>query len=440
MKTYFYELVDFVGARLQGSEQYQCWYSAEASDFVRFNRSAIRQSGHVRQAALTLHLINGRRHGSATAALAGHLEADSATIEQLMATLRAQLPDLPEDPHLLVATEVHSTEFIEPSRLPDAAVIVDQVLRAATGVDLVGILAMGPMMRGFANAAGQRNWHQSATFNLGWSLYQSRDKAVKCAYAGSDWSSLEFAAKMQDATAQLALLQRPPVTVKPGAYRAFLTPTALQEIIGMFNWDGLSEKSLRTHQSSLRRMRDDGVRLNPAITLCEDTLGGVAPGFGADGFIKPPRTALIEQGVLTGSMISPRTAMEYGLVNNGAGSGEAMVSMDLAGGTLPMANALAELGTGIFVSNLWYLNFSDRASCRITGMTRFATFWVEDGEIKAPLNVMRFDESVFRLLGDKLLALTTERELLIDSDSWGERANGSARLPGALVKDFMFVL
>jgi hypothetical protein len=47
---------------------------------------------------------------------------------------------------------------------------------------------------------------------------------------------------------------------------------------------------------------------------------------------------------------------------------------------------------------------------------------------------------VFRLLGDNLLALTTERELLIDSDSWGERANGSARLPGALVKDFMFVL
>ena len=440
MKTYFYQLADFIAARLQGSEQYQCWYSAEASDFVRFNRSAIRQSGHVQQAALTLHLIDGRRHGSATAALAGHIAADGATIDQLIATLRAQLPDLPEDPHLLVATEVNSIEFIEPSRLPSAEAIVDQVLRASTNVDLVGILAMGPMMRGFANAAGQRNWHQSATFNLGWSLYQSRDKAVKTSYAGSDWDSLEFAARMQDAIAQLAMLQRAPVTVKPGAYRAFLTPTALHEIVGMFNWDGLAEKSLRTHQSSLRRMRDEGLRLNPAITLSEDTLGGVAPGFQSDGFIKPPRIALIEQGVLTGSMISPRTAMEYGLVNNGAGSGEAMASIDLAGGSLPMAHALAELGTGLFVSNLWYLNFSDRANCRITGMTRFATFWVEDGEIKAPLNVMRFDESVFRLLGDKLLALTSERELLLDSDSYGERANGSARLPGALVRDFTFVL
>ncbi|GAA4013245.1 TldD/PmbA family protein [Actimicrobium antarcticum] len=440
MQTYFYQLADLIGTQLQGSEQYQCWYSAEASDFVRFNRSAIRQCGHVRQSSLSLHLIDGRRHCSASATLAGHLAADRATLAQLMATLRTQLPDLPDDPHLLVATEVRSTEHNAPSRLPAAAEIVDQVLHAAAGVDLVGILAMGPVMRGFANAAGQRNWHQSATFNLDWSLYQSRDKAVKTSYAGADWDSTVFSAKMHGAMAQLVMLQRAPVTVKPGAYRAFLTPTAMQELVSMFNWDGLSEKSLRTRQSALRRMRDENVRLHPAITLSEDTYGGMGPGFQSDGFLKPDRIALIEQGVLTGSMISPRTAMEYGLANNGAGSGEAMSAIDLAGGTLPMAQALAELDTGIYVSNLWYLNFSDRANCRITGMTRFATFWVEGGEIKAPLNVMRFDESLFRLLGDKLLALTSERELLLDSDSYGERATGSARLPGALVKDFTFVL
>jgi predicted Zn-dependent protease len=86
------------------------------------------------------------------------------------------------------------------------------------------------------------------------------------------------------------------------------------------------------------------------------------------------------------------------------------------------------------------LNFSDRANCRITGMTRFASFWVEGGEIKAPLNVMRFDDSLFRMLGDKLLGLTRERELLIDSDTYGQRSTGSAMLPGALIKDFTFVL
>ena len=440
MQAYFYQLADLIGAQLRGNEQFKCWFSAESTDFVRFNRSALRQAGHVRQLNLSVDLLDGRRHCSASAALAGQLEADRETLLRIIGTLRAQLPALPEDPHLLIATEVCSSEHIAPSRLPAAADIVREVLHAAAQVDLVGILACGPMYRGFANAFGQRNWHEAATFNLDWSLYLSRDKAVKSSYAGEAWDSAAFNEKMRSAMLQLVLLQRVPITVKPGAYRAYLTPTAMHEIIGMFNWDGFSEKSLRTRQSAVRRMRDEGVRLNPAVTLSEDTANGIAPGFQGEGFIKPPRVALVEQGVLTGSMIAPRTAMEYGIASNGAGGGEAMQSIDLAAGTLAMSDALAELDTGIFIGNLWYLNFSDRAHCRITGMTRFATFWVEDGEIKAPLNVMRFDESLYRLLGDNLLSLTAERELLLDSSTYQERSTASALLPGALVKDFTFVL
>ena len=440
MQSYFYQLADLMSQSLRGTEQCKCWFAAESTDFVRFNRSAIRQSGHVRQISLSLDLIDRRRHCSASAALAGHIEADRATLLGLIATLRAQLPDLPDDPYLLIATDVHSTEQVVPSRLPSAASIVTQVLHAAAQVDLVGLLACGPIYRGFANSFGQRNWHESATFNLDWSLYQSRDKAVKTSYAGTDWDAAVFAQKMQFAISQLALLERAPMTVKPGAYRAYLTPTALHEVIGMFNWDGFSEKSLRTRQSAVRRMRDEGVRLHPGVTLSEDTANGIAPGFQAEGFIKPARVPLIEAGVLRGSMVSPRTAMEYDVSSNGACSSETMQSIDLAAGTMPMQDALTQLDTGIFVSNLWYLNFSDRANCRITGMTRFATFWVEGGVIKAPLNVMRFDESLYRLLGDNLLALTAEREFLQDSSTYLERATASAMLPGALVKDFTFVL
>ena len=105
-----------------------------------------------------------------------------------------------------------------------------------------------------------------------------------------------------------------------------------------------------------------------------------------------------------------------------------------------MADAPQQLGTGIYISNLWYLNFSDRASCRITGMTRFASFWVENGQIKAPLNVMRFDESLFRILGEHLVALTQETETIMDDRSYGERHTGGAILPGALLKSMRFVL
>jgi predicted Zn-dependent protease len=101
---------------------------------------------------------------------------------------------------------------------------------------------------------------------------------------------------------------------------------------------------------------------------------------------------------------------------------------------------LKNLDTGIMIGNLWYLNYSDRTNCRMTGMTRFATFWVEGGEIKAPVNVMRFDDSAYRVLGENLVDLTFERDWILDAASYGERSTGSARLPGALVNNFSLTL
>lgn len=440
MQQYFFALAGYLESRLRGREQFTCWFSAEASDFIRFNRGAIRQPGHVRQIYLSLQLIDGFRHAKSSIALGGNFDDDRVLLDRMVGNLRDLLPDLPDDPHLLIATEVSSSEHIVPSRLPDTRVIVDEVLAMAHACDFVGILAAGPVYRGFANSYGQRNWHETASFNLDWSLYLSRDKAVKTAYAGFDWDSGVFADKFQAAAAQLDLLKRDPVTLKLGSYRAYLTPTALAEMIGLLNWGGFSEKALRTKQSPLRRMRDEGLQLNPGLTLSENIADGLAPGFQCSGFIKPERVALLERGRLSNSLVSPRTAKEYGIDANGADNGETMTSIDLAPGVLPVSQILAELDTGIYVGNLWYLNFSDRSNCRITGMTRFATFWVEDGEIKAPLNVMRFDDSLFRLLGENLIGLTSERELLIDSESYGQRGTHSARLPGALVKDFAFVL
>jgi predicted Zn-dependent protease len=112
----------------------------------------------------------------------------------------------------------------------------------------------------------------------------------------------------------------------------------------------------------------------------------------------------------------------------------------MEGGTLPEAEALAALDTGLLIGNLWYLNYSDRPACRMTGMTRFATFWVEDGRIVAPVDVMRFDDTAYRLLGSRLEALSATPELLLATESYGSRRLASSRLPGALVSEMTFTL
>jgi predicted Zn-dependent protease len=183
---------------------------------------------------------------------------------------------------------------------------------------------------------------------------------------------------------------------------------------------------------------ESGSALSPKVTLIESTAEGMAPGFQGDGFVKPPRVTLIEQGRLRDALVSPRSAKEYGLVPNaGAESPEAM---ELSPGDLESAQILDALDTGLYVSNLWYLNFSDRPAGRITGMTRFATFWVERGRIVAPVTPMRFDDTIYRMLGENLGGLTRERELLPDVSTYGERSTSSSHLPGALISSLKFTL
>jgi predicted Zn-dependent protease len=73
-------------------------------------------------------------------------------------------------------------------------------------------------------------------------------------------------------------------------------------------------------------------------------------------------------------------------------------------------------------------------------MTRFATFWVERGRIVAPVNPIRFDDSVYRMLGEALVDLTSDCELLLDASTYGQRSTASARLPGALLRALRFTL
>jgi predicted Zn-dependent protease len=166
----------------------------------------------------------------------------------------------------------------------------------------------------------------------------------------------------------------------------------------------------------------------------------VAPNFQGAGFIKPDQVTLIEAGSFHHCLVSPRSAKEYGVPTNGASNGETPQSLDMAAGDMPRQDVLQRLDTGVYINNVWYLNYSDRSACRMTGMTRFATFWVEHGVIQAPLNVMRFDESLYRMLGEHLLGLTSERELILNTSTYHQRSTGSSRVPGALVEDFNFTL
>ncbi len=444
-ESYFGDLAKGLPAFLHADEQFLCSYAAEQSDFVRFNHARIRQAGHVDQAYLSLRLVvggaDGQRQATISLTLSGDLASDLAHCERAFASLRSVLPDLPADLLLTIGTDGFTSRNVRVGQLPSGIDMAADVTTLGVGHDLVGFLATGPIQRGFASSYGHHNWHEVANFNFEWSLYYEADKAAKSTYAGFDWDVDVLRTKIIRAANDVSVLRLPTRAIDPGAYRVYLAPMAVAELVSMMSWDGFSAKARATRKNPLQRLYDGQERLSPLVSIAEHTSGGLMPVAQSDGFRRPDRVDLIRDGRAVGLLASPRTAREYGVPQNGAETGEEEpMSLDMAAGSVETDHVLRELGTGLCINNLWYLNFSDRMNCRLTGMTRFATFWVENGEAVAPTNVMRFDDSIYRILGDHLTGLTATREFIPNSSTYHARATSSKRLPGAFVDGFRLTL
>lgn len=437
--TQFDALVEWLRGALADGEDFALGYSAESSEFIRFNQARVRQAGQVQQASLRLQLIRDGRHAELQLSLGGTLREDRQRLADALRQLRQLLPLLAADPYLQFNRDAWHSRVVQLEPLPDSAALVEQIGRDVGDLDLVGFYAAGPLSRGFASSAGAFGWHQASSFNFDWSLFHTNGQALKAQYAGQVWDAQALTRRLAQGREQLAHLGRPVRTLQPGAYRAYLAPAAMQEILELLGWGGFSARALADKDSPLQRLHSGEARLSPCLHLQEQVSGALTPGFSSEGY---PRhdLELIRAGQPGAQLVSARSAAEYGLPANGASPWESPESLAMAGGELAQDEVLARLGSGLYIGNLWYLNYSDRPAARITGMTRFACFWVEDGRIQAPLASMRFDDSLYRLLGSQLEALTRERELSLSTRTYHERHNGSTLLPGALLGQLSLTL
>ena len=432
-------MVNWLRDSVREPEQFTLSYAAESSAFVRFNHAKVRQAGQVQQADVGLKLINDGRHADLHITLSGDQEADLQRLAEGLQQLRETLPLLPQDPYLLLNHNGWQSNNVQQHPLPDTELVVEEICTAAEGLDLVGFYAAGPISRGFASSSGAFGWHQANSFNFDFSLFHDNGEAVKASYAGHEWSSEGFARRFQQAREQLAFLGRPLRTLAPGQYRAYLAPAALEEIMGMLSWGGFSAQSIASKSSPLQKLYVGDQAFSSLVSLDEKVSGSLSPAFSGEGYPRSDLRLVIE-GKAGDQLVGSRSAAEYGLTANGAGGGEMPSALNMAAGDLSQAEILKQLGTGLYISNLWYLNYSDQPAARLTGMTRFATFWVENGEIQAPVSTMRFDDSAYSLLGSQLEALTAERELLLSASTYSQRNTSSALLPGALVSRLTLTL
>jgi predicted Zn-dependent protease len=440
LESSFDRVVAWLSHNCHPEEEFTLRLRGEVSQFIRFNRAKVRQTGMVQDGTIQLTLMRQDRSGYIEFPVTGDVDIDLSAVRAAWEFIRAEVSQLPIDPHLVLpqgdarSREVHRGALLPPDT------VVSTILPRVANLDFVGFYAGGTVLRGYADSQGQTHWFATDSYTLDYSLFTDTGAAVKGTLAGSEWNDRAYQQQIEESVDRLGQLSHPPKTIERGKYRTYFAPAAAADLLGMLSWGGISEAALQQGRSCFGALQRQETILSPLLTIRENFERGLVPRFNELGEIAPPTLSLIEGGELINTLINARTAKEYGKVGNGANLGESLRSAEISPGNLTHDRILAELDTGLYVSNLHYLNWSDRPSGRITGMTRYACFWVEQGQIVAPIVNLRFDDSLYRFWGQNLLALTDTLEFIPDVDTYGSRQLGGSWVPGLLVSDFTYTL
>lgn len=436
----FQDLSSFLYAKIADGEELSLNYFAEDSVFVRLNNAKIRQNTHVMQKTVEAEFHNEGRTVKFSFPITGQAKEDHEFALGQLEIARAEAKTLPVDSFQVPFENRGKSRENFPGKLLPLAELPERVAVLSGQNDLAGLYAGGPLVIANSNSKGQSHFFGTENYSIDYSLFDG-PRAVKGLAAGANWNEEKFEASVKEDAARLSLLKRPIQEVKKGSYRVYMAPAATLSLVGMMSWGALSQSAYKRGQNPLQKLIDGKVPpLSPLFSLEENFSLGGTPRFNSLGEVSEMHLPLITKGKITNLLTSSRTAKEFGVKGNNAESQESPRSPDMAAGDLEEKDILRRLGTGLYLSNLHYLNWSDRVGARITGMTRYACFWVENGEIVGPIKDLRFDESLFRIFGSELEAVTKEREISPDTSNYERRQAGVSRMPGILLKDFTFTL
>ncbi len=439
LKSYLKTLSQDIFAKLSADEELSLFVHSEESQFIRFSQSKVRQNTTVHQHEISVTYQKDQRKIKFALNLCLDASIDMASILRELQVCRTQLPQTDIYPQFVAMDNNGISESIKKVERPNDLEMLKIMTQSFAGSDMAGLYCSGPVRQVSINSKGQFHYFENDFFFLDYSIYNG-PKAAKGFFSCEVWNEKDLRENIHQAKNKLELLNLPTVNVTKGKYRAYIEPMALLEIVGTLSWGAFSYGNFRQGRSPFARLHQKEKSLSPKLTMLENLGLGYVPVFNSLGEIADQELTLLQNGQITNLLTSTASAKEYDVASNKADPREGFRSPEIKPGGLAQADILRKLDTGLYLSNLHYINFSDLQSARLTGMTRYACFWVEKGQIKGPIQDLRFDDSVYNLLGSNLIDLTTHQELFVESATYQKRYLGAYKLPGALIEDFNFTL
>ncbi len=426
------------------ADQTEALLMTEDSSLTRFTPASVHQHVAERNQTLILRVVLGKRVAVVTTNL---LQPSSLRTTLEKAVSLAQV--LPSNP-----------DFISlplPSPIMEAKTFHENIRRLTPGKKVKAIQdAMGLLKEKGASASGafSHGIVEVAVFNsLGVEAYQKYSDLSLHLIAQNEQGSgyASFVSRNPDrlqveslAQAALSKISKGnPIEVPPGEYEVILEPDAVQEIMGFMGYLGFHALAVQEARSFLCNHFGEKL-LDGKVTIYDDGLDphGLQVPFDFEGM--PKQKVLfffffLARDITYDSLTAGREKKEstgHALIPPNT-EGPIPVNLFMEGGNSSLGEMIRGVRKGIYVTRFHYTNVVEPMKAVITGMTRDGTFWIEDGEIKSPIQNLRFTESILKAFS-RVKAISRERKICTSGSVYGRRFITGTVAPAVQIEGFNF--
>jgi predicted Zn-dependent protease len=180
------------------------------------------------------------------------------------------------------------------------------------------------------------------------------------------------------------------------------------------------------------------------VTIYDDGLDpeGLQVPFDFEGIPKK-KVTFFEKGVVKEVTYDSFTGGREGKDSTGHGliapntSGPIPINLFMEGGESSLEEMIQSVRRGIYVTRFHYTNVVEPMRAVITGMTRDGTFLIEGGEIKRPIQNLRFTESILKALS-QVTSISRDRRVCSEGTVYSRRFVTGTIAPAMKIDGFNF--
>ncbi|MCK5072913.1 MAG: hypothetical protein KAQ98_05765 [Bacteriovoracaceae bacterium] len=212
-------------------------------------------------------------------------------------------------------------------------------------------------------------------------------------------------------------------TLKPGKYSAVISSMALNELYLMMSYYGLDRKEMDLGYSAFTGKLGKKIADNRVNIFCDPDKPEISSQPFSEEGLPIKEHHIIKDGILQNVPTTRFWAKEKGL------HPWTISNLIMTPGNKSDQELVSQVERGFYIKELWYIRLVKNEDLTMTGMTRNALYYIEDGKIKSGATHFRWNDSPLRML-ERIEDIGTAQGLI--AKKWGI----PTMIPSLLVKDF----